>query len=266
MKVRERIWLGVLLAVLVLLVFAAYIVRLNERQRDFIYAVGRGNIAEMERLHERGARLHASWWHGLSPVHYAISNDKPEALQWLIDHGAPLDEREYMALRPAEWALRRGRPVCFRILDEAGAPFDSVMVGDIPSMQAALRTSRYALQRVIDEGGDPNGLNYFGEPLIFSAISMGDDTIDFLLDAGADINASDLDGNTLLHASLLRSPDGATILVPQFLDLGADPTIENNVGDTALEVYISACSLQGRMPDIGIIEILELKTSDAPSN
>lgn len=198
-----------------------------------------------------------AWWRPeQSPIHFAVTNDKRGALKWLINQGAPLDERAYMALRPAEWALQRHRAECFRILDEAGAPFDPATPGDDTMIAAAVRTGPYAMRRVIEEGGNPNGLNRNGNPVIFDTMGY-EGALEVLLDAGADINSADRDGNTFLHLIVLNMPEAASAMLPRFLELGVDPSIKNNVGDTAQEAYIEACSIRGLTPDATVVEMLE---------
>jgi ankyrin repeat protein len=82
---------------------------------------------------------------------------------------------------------------------------------------------------LIKAKADPNETNKYGQtPLIIQSGWLGLQKIHMLLQAGANINHQDCDGETALFT---RS---ASIIVERLLELGADPNIRNHKGRTAI--------------------------------
>jgi uncharacterized protein len=88
--------------------------------------------------------------------------------------------------------------------------------------------------QLLAAGQDPNDRDYAGvTPLHGAAQYNGVETVRVLLDAGADVNAIDDEGNTpLMYA--LRSPWTTPEVVQLLRDRGGDPTIENHQGNSPL--------------------------------
>lgn len=94
------------------------------------------------------------------------------------------------------------------------------------------------IQVLLDAGADINGTEneYLNRtPLAHACIFCNLDNVRFLLENGANVNASDEDGNTpYLHAC----KNAASIEILNMLELhGADEDATNNEGQTAVELY-----------------------------
>jgi len=81
---------------------------------------------------------------------------------------------------------------------------------------------------MLDRGVDPNYFDDEGYSPLTSAIARNDEKaaclVGILLDAGAEVNASDLIGRTPLHAAALHGSDEVVRLL---LERGADPTLND---------------------------------------
>ena len=86
----------------------------------------------------------------------------------------------------------------------------------------------------LDAGADPNARNEDGDtPLHIAAWNGQTEAIAALLDAGADPNARNEDGDTPLH---IAAWNGQTEAIAALLDAGADPNARNEDGDTPLHI------------------------------
>eukprot|EP01064_Diplonema_japonicum_P035072 TRINITY_DN7486_c0_g1_i1.p1 TRINITY_DN7486_c0_g1~~TRINITY_DN7486_c0_g1_i1.p1 ORF type:complete len:507 (+),score=87.33 TRINITY_DN7486_c0_g1_i1:601-2121(+) len=88
-----------------------------------------------------------------------------------------------------------------------------------------------ACTTLLEKGADPNARNSIGAaPLHLVCLSKKYDWVPLLLRYGADINAADAEGNTVLH--LCRSVGDCTF----FLEKGADPNAKDKRGNTPLHL------------------------------
>jgi hypothetical protein len=143
-------------------------------------------------------------------------------------------------------------------------------------VDASIRGCTDVVQQLLKRGANPNGKARYGGSALVEASFWGTDhyeTVELLLDAGADINQTSSSGWTALMAAVfgnrsrtmdlllsrgadvnLRSEDGRTALilavqrgnataVKQLLALGADSTVRDGYGKTALVI---AAELQNK--------------------
>ncbi|MCA1641732.1 MAG: ankyrin repeat domain-containing protein [Acidobacteria bacterium] len=84
---------------------------------------------------------------------------------------------------------------------------------------------------------DPNGSAEIGETVLFDAVRLGDvDDVNFLLSAGAAVNATDSEGWTPLMWATVK---GYAEIARALLAAGADVHVKNNKGWTALRLAVS---------------------------
>ena len=78
---------------------------------------------------------------------------------------------------------------------------------------------------------DPRQPGALGDTMLHFAAEYGDaDEIEVLVAAGVNVNAIGDIGNTPLHSAALMGKDAC---VKRLLELGADPTVRNEFGETA---------------------------------
>lgn len=146
---------------------------------------------------------------GTTPLHYAAANGSLQAMQMLLDAGAPVNAKN----------LWGGTP----LLLGAGSPEKILLL--------------------LAKGADPNLASVMGRtPLLIAAGRYGaTDAVKKLLDAGADLHATDVRGNTaLLEATLYGSRGTSELLLAR----GAKPDQADKAGNTPLANAVAQNDLQ----------------------
>ncbi|MGI4886643.1 MAG: ankyrin repeat domain-containing protein [Janthinobacterium lividum] len=143
----------------------------------------------------------------LLPLAQLIENDDPALLARRLDEAAPALRRAvgHEGMTLVLYAMMNRRKACLTALLTHGAdPNQNTQLGKNklqvqPVAVAAGGEDPELLIILLDHKGDPNS-RYDDEPALFSAI-QGDhyDHVRLLLDRGADINATDKDGDTAMQ-------------------------------------------------------------------
>jgi ankyrin repeat protein len=204
-----------------------------------IVAVDSGHAEMALFLLERGADPNHNGA-GRTALHSAVQQAMPVVIEALLARGADPNAR-----------LERGLPLLSRYirLDNGLAP---TPIGATPFWLASSYADLEVMQLLLDGGADPTvrsndgttplmvaagadfvegqdkyGRRWFGEatPLQESAL----EAVALLLDLGADIQATNDNGQTALHGAVYL---GGTILVPVLVERGADIDAINHRGQT----------------------------------
>jgi ankyrin repeat protein len=135
--------------------------------------------------------VHQRGWIGDTPLHWPAHNGNVEIVQLLLDAGADIesDEINWIGGKPLQWASEH-EPATVRLLLERGADVNA---------------------RNIKAGSEFLGFT----PLIMNASQKNDcsEVTQILLDAGADINATDAQSKTALdHALALDNENILSVL------------------------------------------------------
>lgn len=134
-------------------------------------------------------------------------------------------------------AIRQRRAVSVDALLDGGADPNRVGArGDTPVHAAAFCGDPAILRAVLAKGGDPDARNPHtgATPLVQALLSPTTGQAEVLLEAGADPNLADANGDTPLHVAG-RTNAGAAILA--LLRKGARPQVENSRGVTFQAEY-----------------------------
>lgn len=224
----------------------------------FLLAVAAGDLEVARALFERGIDIHAKGHCGATALHLAGEYNHCHLLDWLLAHDLPLDARNDFGnsalhaavsrdcVNAAALLLQKGADVherdgngfalihtvsfknemaMLKLLLNAGAEVNDVSGGgDWPLKDACQSGDAAAVAFLLRVGANPN-LTSTGETALFAAVSSDNlECVRLLLDAGADVNATDCDGRTCLFH--LRSEHVAHYL----LERGAGAGISDQCG------------------------------------
>ncbi|KAL4736625.1 ankyrin repeat-containing domain protein [Aspergillus similis] len=186
---------------------------------------------------------------GITPLLHAISNKQEDVAVLLLKHpsldSTSINSMDLNERTPLSYASEYGQVWLTDMLLEKGAdPQLADLDGRVPRSYAAAKLETQAVlpptqtgQARVDSG------DVHAQAPIFLAISHGHlDTLETLVSMGADPSQQNEDGHTPLHCLVKRSGRQPT-LAPEdeqamrfLLDHGADPSIKDGRGMTALDL------------------------------
>jgi ankyrin repeat protein len=149
-------------------------------------------------------------------------------LYWGTEINQPDPDGDY----PLHVAARRGRVVIARALLDHGANPNAQNLGGKTPLRVALGQGKTQVALVLVQKGaldDPQELLF---DLARSGVSDRD-SLKFLVERGADVNARDDKGDTALHIAIR---DNRLLLVKRLIDQGADVTLPDGEGRTPIEL------------------------------
>jgi ankyrin repeat protein len=219
----------------------------------FLLAVAAGDLELAKALFERGGDIHAASHCGATALHLAAENNHCYMIEWLLENGFPLDARDQFgnsalhsavgrdSVDAASLLLQKGADVkerdenSYGLIHEVSFEEDLVMlklllgagadVNDIsgggcwPLYDACHSGNAEAVSFLLQAGADPN-LTSTGATALFAAVIGNEiECVRLLIDAGAEVNATDCDGWTCLFSL------GSEPVADYLLEHGADPRI-----------------------------------------
>jgi len=196
------------------------------------------DVATMEIAYQMLAEKHDFWLLLASHCIADALNDDSEITGFLVQHG--LDANIYVdngrtILTHA--AAHSSISLVSALLDNGARVNTADRNGDYPIHCAAKHTGPDVLKLLLSKGADAHVQDSKGATPI--AYATTEEKYQLLKDAGADINATDADGNTALHYLAKR---GYGPSVAFMIKLGARVNIRNNHYETALHCVIGGCN------------------------
>jgi ankyrin repeat protein len=189
---------------------------------------------------------------GETPVMMAASHCKVELVQKLIERGADtsLDPRARAMVIKETGSEGRGRLGLLTLLRASsdGREWLESSVGKWHAFVWAVSDGDCeGVRKSLAGGSDPNARDGSGTPIMQLAFHVADgwgerhmspptSVIDLLIDAGADVNATDSMGKTSL---LLAAECEDAIIVQRLIERGADPQLKDKKGRTVLGTVLS---------------------------
>jgi ankyrin repeat protein len=224
----------------------------------FLLAVAAGDVGIARALVERGCDMEAVGHCGATALRLAAKYDRVEMIRWLVGEGVTVDAVHLFGRTALESAVSSNSLGAAALLIELGAnvkvrdpqnyglihgvPFGRTLgmlklllaagleVNDVsgggswPLHDSCEAGNAEAVRFLLEHGADPN-LTSTGETALFAAVAKDSlECVRLLLDAGAQVNALDVDGWTCLFR--LRSEAVARYLLAN----GADPGLRAQIG------------------------------------
>ena len=199
-----------------------------------------GNIDAINVLLNAGANPHIANINGCSWLHCAVLGDSnKEVLQAIIDHGADVNATDKSSKTALMIACEKYNAGAINVLLDGGA--DPNITGDdgFTCLQWIVYSdcNKEVLQALIDHGADVNATDKNNQTtLMIACKKRNEDAINVLLNARADPNIGDIDGDTCLNEAVGR---GCTKeIIEEIIHRGANVNASGEVNITPL---IMAC-------------------------
>lgn len=166
-------------------------------------------------------------------LYLAADEGHHEILQLLVDGGFDVNAQDYLGSSALDFAAPPGRISAVRTLLRNGASVNSRDYYGNSVMHWAIRHPAI-LQLLLDAGADVEASNHLGQtPLLWVAQEGLLESAIFLVEQNADINVQDIYGFSPLHRAALRDQ---VSMVKFLLTKGADPNTKDKLGWTALHI------------------------------
>ena len=199
-----------------------------------MHAAWKGYNQCVKELLGAGADVNQADNDGDTPLMWAAIGGEKECLLELIKSGADVNIKNYNGKTAITHYYALRYPSCIIELVKAGGDVNSMdgrgctLVGF-----AAKWGDSFFLQQLLELGADVNiSTEKEYAPLIHASIGCHTDCVDLLLAAGADVNVTDKsDNSALVILSALRDSEAG---VKSLLEAGADVNHTNVYGDTPL--------------------------------
>ncbi|KAF4632251.1 hypothetical protein G7Y89_g5882 [Cudoniella acicularis] len=197
-----------------------------------------GMIDNIEFILKKGSNIDCRTLDGLTPLHLAAHANEVESIKVLGENGADVHATNKGHFRPIDLAISpigtESSVEALRALLELGSGTETAPEGADPPLFAAAIQGKLDLVKVlINAGADVNHKNIFGvTPLMCTKGPRNNQIFETLLKHGADVFHVGLDGGTLLHGA---AQGGADSFVQFLVDAGLDVNSQDSIGRTPLD-------------------------------
>lgn len=207
----------------------APVAAMSDLQGQLLQALGNDDVAEASRLLHIGASPHmALSAQGMTPL---MAAESAHMAQMLLDLGADPIVTDTEGGSPLHYAVTRpNAPELIQLFTDRGVDPNLRGWGDAPAIFVAADYfyETGATELNADVSGDPGSNEQGTQPPPATPRAV----LASLVNSGADINARDEIGNTLLiHITVQNSSE----MVELLLELGADKSASNSSGKTAAD-------------------------------
>jgi ankyrin repeat protein len=206
---------------------------------DLMIAASRGYILEIDRLIKKGADVNSETEEGVTPIVYAVSNNRTKIAKMLIDYGADLNKLTARYETPLIIAVKNQNEEITEALIRGGADLDLTDNYDATPLHYA---SVYGYLQLVDL------LLYYDvsidkktvegtTPLLAAVWAENADVADLLIQKGANMETRDAEGFTPF---LMAALNGDTLIMRLLYEKGVDIYAVNASNNNALTLAIIA--------------------------
>ena len=202
-------------------------------------AASGGNIAEVVALLGRGADANVRRADlRQTPLMEAAEAGHEEVVRRLLEYGAAVNAANKHGETALTLAADGGHTAVVSVLLDWGAAVNVLdEFGDTPLLNAAFSQHEDTLRLLLKRGADPDVPNRIGQTAMTTALAFERVSIlSILLEGGADPNLRHGDQTPLMMA--LHDEVAVRLLLAH----GADLTLRNNNGKTALQIALEDCA------------------------
>ncbi|RLC51579.1 MAG: hypothetical protein DRH79_05990 [Candidatus Cloacimonadota bacterium] len=219
----------------------------NNGVTPFYSSCGSGNVEILKYFVDKGVNTQVRSIIDGTPIVSAIYSDSLAAFEYLLELGCEYDVPNQWGVTPVHYAAYRGQTEMLKILMDKGVDiFQETMRRETPFIWAVVARQFETADFLLANGEDINRRISGGVTPVHSAYKLRPESIDYLIEKGADLTIVDSTGNTVLHTASWSQDDG---LIRKLLESGLDVNAVNDDGETPL---VNACWRDS----IDVIEVL----------
>jgi len=181
--------------------------RNNEKETPLHIAAKQGHHECAKLLISNGADLNAKDENDRSPLHYAAAIGKVNCLEVLLANGADVNARNNNKWTAVHMAAKQGHHECAKLLISKGADVNANDANDCTPLHISAWYGKFDCLEVLlaNEANVNARTNKLNTPLHITGFSPEgskeekERCAEMLINAGADVDAKDKDGNTIFY-------------------------------------------------------------------
>ncbi|CAI5701337.1 hypothetical protein KXD40_007995 [Peronospora effusa] len=207
-----------------------------KQRKKFLDIVAKGDLAEVMDALNAGADLSAKNSLGQSPAYVAAANGLHHVLTLLLERGANANEIALDGTTPLHVACEKNDDRAAKILVKYNARLDMTALSGCTPLHLAAKKGYSEIVAILLSARAKTDFpirETTTTALLLACMAGHSTVIEQLLDAGADPQVEDADGNTPLHFVSRTGNYRATYLL---LTAGADPDMPNEKDETAFDM------------------------------
>jgi ankyrin repeat protein len=200
-------------------------------------ASARGDTVQIWWLLRYGAEIETQTWEKVTPLIFAVANNKLDAARQLLSYGADPNARTSMLENPLTLAVKNDNVEMAELLIRDSAIVNSTdRFGATPLHYAALNGFFYPADLLLYYDAKASARSFDGTTPLMAAVWSGNiDVADLLLQNGAKCTERDNNG---FSPFLIAAQNGDTVMMNFLLDHGGDLYEMNRFNYNALDLCI----------------------------